>query len=202
MSKKSQRRRVAYALIKRALDILFSAVLLALLAFPMLLIWIAVRIDSPGTGFFRQERVGKDSKTFICYKFRTMYSDAPHLCPSSQLKDAHRYITRVGRLLRRTSLDELPQLFNVLKGNMSLVGPRPLILQESTVHEGRRRGGVYSLRPGITGLSQINGRDTLSDEAKVALDCAYLDRFGFFQDLKIIGMTLRKVVSVEGILKK
>jgi O-antigen biosynthesis protein WbqP len=201
MSKKG-RRLSAYSLIKRGLDVFFSAVLLLLLAFPMLLIWIAIRIDSPGAGFFRQERVGRDSKSFVCYKFRTMYINTPSNCPSSQLTDSQRYITRVGRLLRRTSLDELPQLFNVLKGNMSLVGPRPLIAQEHEVHDGRLRGGVYTLRPGITGLSQINGRDALSDEQKVLLDCEYLDRFGFFQDLKIVGLTLKKVVTGEGIIKK
>ena len=186
-----------YRFVKRGLDILFSGTLIAFLAIPMLVIWVAVKIDTVGKGIFRQIRVGKNGKLFVCYKFRTMYESAPPCCPSSKLLDAERYITPVGKFLRRTSLDELPQLFNVFKGDMSLVGPRPLVLAERDVHEGRRLNGVYRLRPGMTGLSQVSGRNSLSDSEKVTLDTEYLYEFGFIQDAKIIARTFSKLLSDE-----
>lgn len=191
----------AYTVVKRLLDIFFSAVLLVLLAFPMLIIWLAVRISSPGKGIFRQIRVGKNGRLFVCYKFRTMYESAPPCRPSSLFRDAEKYITPVGRFLRRASLDELPQLLNVLKGDMSIVGPRPLVLAEREVHMQRRENGVYSLRPGITGLSQISGRDKVTDERKVELDTKYLYEFGFLQDVKIVGKTVGRVISGDGMEK-
>ena len=187
-----------YCVLKRIFDVIFSAILIIFLSLPMLIIWIAIRLDTPGKGIFRQIRVGQEGRLFGCYKFRTMYESAPPCRPSSQFADAQRYVTPVGRFLRRTSLDELPQLFNVIKGDMSLVGPRPLILAEREVHEGRRKNGVYALRPGMTGLSQINGRDGLSDREKIDTDTRYLCEFGFIQDMKIIAKTLTAVVSGEG----
>lgn len=203
MSKKrsiSQNR--IYAVVKRVLDIFFSVTLIALLAFFLFLIWLAVRLDSPGKGIFGQIRVGRDGRLFTCYKFRTMYRSAPPCRPSAQFDNVDEYITPVGRFLRRTSLDELPQLFNVLKGDMSLVGPRPLILEESEVHTGRRESGAYGLRPGITGLSQVRGRNNLTNAQKVELDAEYLWNFGFLQDVRIIGMTVLKVITGDGISKK
>ncbi len=191
-------KRKKYHVIKRILDVVFSAILLLFLSLPMLVIWIAVRWDTPGRGIFRQIRVGKDGRLFECYKFRTMYESAPPCRPSSEFTDAQRYITPVGRFLRKTSLDELPQLFNVLKGDMSLVGPRPLILAEREVHEGRRRNGVYTLRPGMTGLAQINGRDGLSDSEKIETDTKYLYEFGLIQDVRILAKTITAVVSGDG----
>ena len=203
MSRKKPRLKMGiYAAVKRVLDVFFSATLLFLLSFFLFVIWLAVRLDSPGRGIFRQIRVGRDGELFKCYKFRTMYSSAPPCRPSSLFFDADKYITPVGRFLRRTSLDELPQLFNVLKGDMSLVGPRPLILAETQVHDGRRESGVYALRPGITGLSQVRGRNSVSDLRKIELDREYLWNFGFLQDAKIIGMTLYTVIRGEGIEKK
>ena len=187
-----------YFIFKRVLDVVFSFILILLLALPMALIWFAVVISSRGGGIFRQARIGRGGRRFICYKFRTMYIDAPRSCPAAEL-DATRFITPVGKLLRRTSLDELPQLFNVLRGDMSLVGPRPLIAEEIKVHEGRQRLGVYSLRPGITGLSQIRGRNNLPDEEKVAFDAKYLEEFGILQDVKILGGTFGKVLRGEGV---
>lgn len=188
-----------YRVVKRGLDVLFSAALLVFLWLPMLVIWAAVRLDSEGSGIFRQTRVGRDGKPFVCYKFRTMYVTAPPCCPSSRLCDPEKHVTRVGRFLRRTSLDELPQLINVIKGDMSLVGPRPLIPEETEVHDMRQRRGVYTLRPGITGLSQISGRDRVSDDQKVELDTRYLERFGFVQDLRIVGATVGRVITGDGI---
>ncbi len=189
--KKGKKR--VYAKIKRVLDVFFSLILLLFLLLPMLIIVVAVKADSKGDGIFRQSRVGRGGRVFICYKFRTMYQSAPPNMPSAKLENSDKYVTRVGRLLRQSSLDELPQLFNVLKGDMSLVGPRPLIIEEMTVHERRQKSGVYELRPGITGLSQISGRDSISDEKKAALDAQYLGTFGFFEDVRIIAKTFGKM---------
>mgnify|MGYP003317996842 CR=1 FL=1 len=194
----SSRQRVYFA-VKRLLDVFFATVLLLFLWLPMLLLWVAVRLDSRGGGIFRQKRVGKDGRIFTCYKFRTMYEDAPSERASSEFFDVERYVTPVGAFLRRSSLYELPQLFNVLKGDMSLVGPRPLIISEKTVHEGRMKNGVYYLRPGITGLSQIMGRDELGDQKKIELDTEYLSGFGLRQDIRILLSTVTKVIKGEGV---
>ncbi len=182
-----------YEKIKRALDIFFSFTLLMFLSLPMLIILVAVKTDSEGNGIFKQRRVGKGGKVFVCYKFRTMYVSAPPNMPSSSFASVDKYITRIGHFLRKSSLDELPQLVNVLKGDMSLVGPRPLIIEEREVHEQRHRCGVYKLRPGITGLSQISGRDNVSDAQKVALDTQYVDTLGFLEDVKILVRTFGKM---------
>ena len=201
MGNKSKKRR-SYTLLKRGLDIVLSVGLLAALGIPMLLIWVAVRLDSRGAGIFRQVRIGRNGRPFVCYKFRTMYEYAPHSCPSSKLSEPQEYVTPIGRILRRTSLDELPQLFNVLKGDMSLVGPRPLIIEEGDIHLQRRAMGVYELRPGITGLSQVSGRNAISDELKARLDRRYLEEFGLMQDVRILSRTVGRVISGDGVDKK
>lgn len=188
----------AYAVIKRLLDIVFSFVLLCLLLLPMALIWFAVKLDSHGSGIFCQPRVGRNGKIFVCFKFRTMYENAPPCISAACFDSADKYVTRVGRFLRRSSLDELPQLFNVLRGDMSIVGPRPLIIAEKNMHEQRRKNGVYRIRPGITGLSQVNGRNAISDERKAELDTRYLLNLGFVQDVKIILHTVVQVVKGTG----
>lgn len=179
----------AYLLLKRALDIVFSAVLLVLLSLPMVSIALAILLTSEGGALFRQERVGRGGRVFICYKFRTMYRWAPPSRPKSGFFDAEGYITPVGRLLRRSSLDELPQLFNVLKGDMSLVGPRPLIAEEGEIHQLRQRCGVYRLRPGITGLAQVGGRDSVSDIEKARLDVRYTRELSLVNDVGILFKT-------------
>ena len=180
----------AYLFLKRALDIIFSALLLMFLCLPMIIIALAVWLTSEGGALFRQERVGRDGRVFICYKFRTMYTWAPSKCPKSGFFDAEAYITPVGRLLRRSSLDELPQLFNVLKGDMSLVGPRPLIAEEGEIHQLRQRCGVYRLRPGITGLAQVGGRDNVSDIEKARLDVRYTKELSLAKDTRILLKTV------------
>lgn len=180
----------AYLFLKRALDIFFSALLLFLLALPMGAIALVIRMTSSGGALFRQKRVGRDGSEFICYKFRTMYETAPKSCPKSELSSADGFITPVGRFLRKTSLDELPQLFNVLVGDMSLVGPRPLIKEEGEIHTLRHRCGVYRLRPGITGLAQISGRDDVSDVEKARLDAKYARGVCLSKDTSIILKTL------------
>ena len=179
-----------YLSVKRILDIVLSTVLLIFLMLPMAFICIIIRIDSSGGAIFKQIRVGKNGEKFTCYKFRTMYRDAPKNIPQTKLWDRDKYITPTGRFLRRTSLDELPQLFNVLKGDMSLVGPRPLIPSEGEIHDLRRRCGVYSIRPGMTGLAQVNGRDRLDDMEKTRFDVKYRRNISFFEDVRIAYRTL------------
>ena len=161
--------------VKRMLDVVFSLVLIFFLLLPMLIISVAIRAESPGKAIFKQKRCGRRGSIFICYKFRTMSVDAPDNIPASDFHDRKKYVTRVGKFLRRTSLDELPQLFNVLRGDMSLVGPRPLIFEEKNIHERRIQSGVYELRPGITGMAQVSGRNLLGDDEKLKNDCYYLD---------------------------
>ena len=192
--------REPYLFLKRFFDVFFSFVLLFFLALPMLAISLVIALTSRGGVIFRQIRIGKGGESFVCYKFRTMYSHAPSNIPSAALKNAHIYVTKVGRFLRRTSLDELPQLFNVLKGDMSLIGPRPLIAEEETVHRIRMEKGVYNIRPGITGLAQVSGRDLVSDREKAELDIEYLNSVGFVSDMRIFFKTLKRVVSGEGIV--
>lgn len=197
--KKTCEEKIYCRYVKRTLDIILSFSLLTFLLLPMLLISVIIRADSEGAAIFKQKRFGRGGKAFICYKFRTMYKYAPPTKSAAELLDRDKYITRVGRFLRRTSLDELPQLFNVLKGEMSLVGPRPLICEEEEIHRKRMEQGVYSLRPGITGMAQISGRNLLGDDEKLAGDSYYLQNIKMGLDIKIIFRTLFKVAKGEGV---
>lgn len=197
MKKRGSCRRYRYG--KRVLDILFSFLLLCFLWLPMLMIAVMIRLTSHGGAFFRQIRVGQGGVPFVCYKFRTMVEDAPRDRPTSAFTDADRFVTPIGRFLRRSSLDELPQLWNVLRGEMSLVGPRPLIPCEEEVHAWRMRCGVYRLRPGITGLAQICGRDRLPDAEKTRLDVRYAKNVSLGEDARIVGKTLLRVLSGDGV---
>ena len=185
--------------IKRFLDVLFSLVLIIFLLPLMLVISVAIISETRGGAIFRQNRMGKNGEVFVCYKFRTMRTSAPHSIPAKELQDAQKYVTAVGRILRRSSLDELPQLFNVLKGDMSIVGPRPLICEEQEVHKMRKSCGIYSLRPGLTGLAQVNGRNLLCDSEKIENDKLYLDNVRMRLDVKIIFMTIGCVFVGKGI---
>ena len=187
------------AFLKRLLDLILSVILVSLLFLPMLIIAVAIRSESRGGAIFRQKRRGRGGRVFVCYKFRTMYLNAPQNMPASQFCDRERYITRVGRFLRRSSLDELPQLFNVIRGDMSLVGPRPLICEEKDMHDGRQRAGVYALRPGITGMAQISGRNSLDNSEKILQDAYYLNNLKLSLDAKILFYTLFSLIRKEGI---
>lgn len=190
-----------YCLIKRGLDIILSLAGLLILLVPLLFIAAAIYIDDPGEIVFAQYRVGRFGKRFKLYKFRTMKTDTPKYLPTMELKDPAQYITRVGKFLRRLSLDELPQLINVLKGDMSLVGPRPLISDEYEIHQMRMRFGVYNIRPGVTGLAQINGRDMVSPADKVRWDVKYLQEFGPLADLRILLGTLPKLSGDDSVVE-
>lgn len=182
-----------YRCVKRVLDFLISLVALLVCVIPMLIIAMVVFIDDPGLPVFAQYRVGRFGKRFKLYKFRTMKRETPKYMSTMEMAEPDRYITKVGRLLRKLSLDELPQLINVLKGDMSLVGPRPLISDEYEIHAMRTRFGVYDIRPGVTGLAQINGRDQVGPEEKVRWDVEYMRHYGPKQDLKILFHTVPKV---------
>ena len=185
-----------YLVFKRAADFIISLIALIILAIPFLIIAIIQKIVSPKEPvFFVQNRVGKDGKIIKVTKFRSMKSSAPHDCPTKDFNEGEQYITKWGRFLRDSSIDELPQLFQVLTGKMSLIGPRPLIPQEEVVHKMREQAGVYQLRPGMTGWAQVNGRDFVEDEEKVTFDRAYLEKIGLKIDIKILCMTVKKVVT-------
>lgn len=189
-----------YLVFKCAADFIISLISLIILAIPFLLIAVIQKIVSPKEPvFFVQNRVGKDSKIIKVTKFRSMKSSAPHDCPTKDFSGGEQYITKWGRFLRNTSIDELPQLFQVLTGKMSLIGPRPLIPQEENVHKMRKQVGVYKIRPGITGWAQVNGRDFVGDEEKVRLDEEYLQNVGIKMDLKVFAMTIKKVLGKKDI---
>ncbi len=188
---------VRYLPLKRALDLLFSILLLILLALPMTVIALAVGLSSRGGVLFRQTRIGRAGAPFTCLKFRTMVKHAPPNRPTAEFFDAAQYITPVGRFLRKTSLDELPQLWNVLRGDMSLVGPRPLIGEEREMHRVRSEHGVYRVRPGMTGLAQIHGRDRLENGEKAAYDICYVKNLSLREDLRIVRKSFGCVFSGE-----
>lgn len=192
-----------YLIVKSILDFIFALFLLILLLPLMFLITFVVKIDSKGPVFFKQKRIGRNGKVFSIYKFRTMIENAENMGTGLfNYKDDFR-VTRVGKLLRLTSLDELPQLYNILMGDMSFVGPRPPVTYELGKFEdlNEEQKKRFIIKPGITGLAQISGRNELSWDDKIKLDNIYIEelkRFGFMIDLKIILLTIYKVLSMEG----
>ena len=187
-----------YLVGKRLFDLFGALVLLLVLSPVMIVIAIAVALSGKGNILFCQERIGKDGVPFICYKFRTMTVEAPSSCPSARLSNRERYITRVGKFLRRYSLDELPQLFSVVKGDMSLVGYRPLVKEDALCHAYRERLSVYVMRPGITGYAQLKGRDLVSDKNKAFLDAYYVKNASFGFDCFILFKTVAAVLVGRG----
>ena len=187
-----------YTVLKRVFDICVSAAALTLLLPLFALVAIMIKMDSEGSVIFSQNRVGKNGNLFKVYKFRTMKVNAPHEMATADLSDPYAHITRVGRVLRKTSIDELPQLFNVLRGDMSLVGPRPLIMSESDVHKLRMREGVYDVRPGVTGWAQVNGRDCVPAEEKVYFDKEYVVKRSVVFDMIIFAKTVSVVIGGQG----
>lgn len=190
-----------YRFVKRAIDLVLALVGLIALAVPMLIISAAIYIDDPGKAIFRQYRVGRNGVRFKLYKFRTMKESTPKYLSTSEVNNPKQYITKLGKFLRKTSLDEIPQLINVLRGDMSLVGPRPLISDEYEIHQMRMRFGVYNVRPGVTGLAQINGRDTVTPTDKVRWDVKYVENFGFKMDMKILFSTVPNVLARKGVVE-
>ena len=184
---------------KRIFDVLVALGLMLILAPLFLFVALGVKLTTAGPVFFRTRRVGKNSRLFTMYKFRTMRIDTPQVA-THLLKEPDQFLTPIGKLLRRTSLDELPQLINVVRGEMSLVGPRPALFNQDDLIALRTAGGVDALIPGITGWAQVNGRDELPIPEKVKLDEWYLKNRSFWLDLKILGMTVIKVIRKEGVV--
>ena len=183
---------------KRIFDLIMALVLMLILAPLLLLVVLAIRLTSVGPVLFRTRRVGKNSRFFTMYKFRTMRVDTPQVA-THLLKKPDQFLTPVGGFLRQTSLDELPQLINVLRGDMSLVGPRPALFNQDDLISLRTARGVNELTPGITGWAQVNGRDSLPIAEKVKLDEWYLKNRSFWLDLKVVGMTVVKVLRKDGV---
>lgn len=184
--------------IKRALDLIFGILLLIIFLLPMIVIAVWVALDSKGPIFFKQVRYGKNTVPFVMYKFRTMQLDAPEVA-NHDFQDINLFVTSSGKFLRGTSLDELPQIWNVVKGDMSFIGPRPLAKTDIQVIKLRHQSGADLVKPGITGLAQINGRNLVSNEEKAAFDSEYAKTVSVLNDLTIFFLTVVKVFKKEGI---
>jgi O-antigen biosynthesis protein WbqP len=183
---------------KRGMDLLLGGMLLIVSSPLLVLCWAAVRLTSPGPALHWSQRVGKDNRLFVMPKFRTMRVDTPQVA-THLLQQPERYLTPIGTLLRKTSLDELPQLVSVWRGDLSLVGPRPALFNQDDLVALRTRRGVHRLVPGITGWAQVNGRDELEIPLKVGYDAEYMAAQSLPLDLKIIALTLRRVIKAEGV---
>lgn len=186
---------------KRFLDVLFSALLLIVLAPVLLLVALLIKLDSKGPVLFKQKRVGKGKTYFNIYKFRTMRTDTPSEVPTNDLRGANSYITKIGGFLRKTSLDELPQLWNILKGDMSFIGPRPALWNQYELIELRDQHDANDVLPGLSGWAQVNGRDLLGlEEAKKArYDGEYAQNVTFGFDVKCLLMTVVNVLGMQGV---
>jgi len=183
---------------KRIIDIVLSFIAIIVLIIPMLIIAICIKLDSKGPILFKQQRPGKDKKLFNIYKFRTMFIETPNVSTEA-LGDPSVYITKVGMFLRKTSLDEIPQIFNIFVGHMSIVGPRPGLFNQYELISMRDKVNVNSIRPGLTGYAQVMGRDFISDEQKVEYDKYYLDHMSLLFDFKILFLTAKGVIRSEGV---
>jgi O-antigen biosynthesis protein WbqP len=185
-------------ILKRLLDITFSLFLLIVMIGPLILIALIVRFTSPGPILHWSDRIGKNNKLFKMPKFRSMHIETP-LIATHLLKDSVKQLTPIGDFLRKTSLDELPQLWSILVGKMSFVGPRPALFNQSDLISLRTSHGIHKIMPGLTGWAQINGRDNMSIIEKVNLDRIYLEQKSFLMDIKIIVLTFFKVLQREGV---
>ena len=188
-----------YLQIKRVIDFIVSGIALLLLSPLFFVFALVLYIDDPGPIFFTQKRVGKRKRYFPIYKFRTMKTSTPKDCPTHLLDNPDSWITRLGRSLRRTSLDELPQLWNIFRGDMSIVGPRPALWNQTDLIALRDKYGANDILPGLTGWAQINGRDELPIEKKAQIDGEYVQRMGFGFDLEIFLKTFLRVLASEGV---
>lgn len=175
-----------------------AIIFLSIIYLPICLI---VKITSPGPVFFKQKRIGKNKTFFNILKFRTMRIDTPKDCPTHLLENPDQYITKVGKFLRKTSLDELPQIFNIFKGDMSVIGPRPALWNQDDLIAERDKYGVNELKPGLTGWAQINGRDELPIPVKAKLDGEYVDRISFAFDVKCLLLTIVSVFKSDGVVE-
>jgi len=186
---------------KRALDIVLSFIGIVFAAIPMLIVAVIIKLDSPGPVFFRQKRVGKNKKYFTIIKFRSMPITAPHDMPTHQLENPESMLSGFQRFERRMSIDELPQLFNILIGDMSIIGPRPALWNQEDLIAERDKYGANGVRPGLTGLAQISGRDEIAIPVKARLDGEYIEKMSFGFDCKCFFGTVVAVLKHEGVVE-
>lgn len=186
---------------KRAIDIVLSLIGILVLAIPMLIIAAIIKLDSSGPVFFRQKRFGKDKTYFTILKFRSMPVTAPHDMPTRMLENPEQMLSGFQRFERKMSIDELPQLFNILKGDMSIIGPRPALWNQEDLIAERDKYGANSVRPGLTGLAQISGRDELEIPAKAKLDGEYIEKMSFWFDCKCFFGTIPAVLKHDGVIE-
>ena len=190
-----------YVAVKKIIDRVLAFIGLIVLSPLFLVLIVAIKLDSPGPIFFRQKRVGIHKTHFEILKFRTMRTDTPKDMPTHMLKNPDQYITKVGRFLRKTSLDELPQIINILKGDMAIVGPRPALWNQYDLIEERDKYGANDILPGLTGWAQINGRDELEIPVKAKLDGDYVAKMSFGMDLRCILGTVVSVARQDGVVE-
>ncbi|AIQ54440.1 sugar transferase [Paenibacillus sp. FSL R7-0331] len=188
-----------YTIVKPIIDFLLALIGILLLWPFFLIIAIFIKLSSKGPVLFKQKRVGKNKKEFYIFKFRTMRTDTPSEMPTHLLQNPDLFITKIGKILRKTSLDELPQIINILKGEMSIIGPRPALWNQYDLIDERDKYDANNIKPGLTGYAQINGRDELSNEIKAKLDGAYVSHISLWFDTKLFMLTVKSVMKSEGI---
>ena len=186
---------------KRLIDIVLSGIAIVVLSPVFLILAVVIKIDDPGPIFFRQKRVGVHKSHFDILKFRTMKMETPHDVPTHMLENPEQYITRVGKILRKTSLDELPQIFQIFTGKMSIIGPRPALWNQFDLIEERDKYGANDVVPGLTGWAQINGRDELPIDVKAKLDGEYVEKLSFWFDCKCFFGTIISVLKHDGVVE-
>lgn len=187
--------------LKRVVDFILSLAGIIVLSPIFIILSLIIKFTSPGPIIFKQERVGKNNKLFKIYKFRSMRSDTPKDVPTHMLENPEQYITSVGKFMRKTSLDELPQLFNIFKGEMAVIGPRPSLPNQYDLNKLRDKNGASSIKPGLTGWAQINGRDELEIDVKAGLDGEYVQRMSFLFDMKCFFGTFLSVLKSDGVVE-
>ncbi len=186
---------------KRLIDLILSLIGLIILSPIFIVIAILIKLDSKGPIFFKQKRVGINKSYFNIYKFRTMYTDTPKDMPTHMLNNPESFITKIGKFLRKTSLDELPQLINIIKGEMAIIGPRPALYNQDDLIELRDKYKANDIRPGLTGWAQIHGRDELEIDVKAKLDGYYVEHLSFTLDIKCFFLTVASVLKHEGVVE-
>ena len=201
MEKEMKKTKRCYTFMKRCIDLILSAIGIVLLSPIIILLCLLIKLDSRGPILFKQKRIGKNKEEFYIWKFRTMCIDTPHDVPTHMLDNADQYITRMGKFLRKTSLDELPQLFQIFTGKMSIIGPRPALWNQYDLIAKRDEGMSNSIRPGLTGWAQTHGRDELEIDVKAKLDNYYAEHMSFVLDVKCFFRTIVQVCKQEGVVE-
>ncbi len=187
--------------LKRGIDICLSGMGLVVLALPMGVVALAIKAEDPGPAIFKQKRVGNHKEFFTLYKFRSMKMSTPHDTPTHLLENPEQYLLKIGKFIRKTSIDELPQLWNIFKGDMSIIGPRPALWNQDDLVAERDKYGANDVRPGLTGWAQINGRDELEIPVKARLDGEYVEKLSFGFDLKCFLGTISSVLRSDGVVE-